>query len=246
MNLRCLLALCALLLVAGSCGPPPPAATINNTIISTQLTGNADDGDPANPPQQYLAPGSMQAKDGATNSASNAAQFNKVGGNAHAIPGPNVGQGEAVASSMNKVVTQFVVNRQGAFTFDLNLDVKGVKIAGKGRVAISVRAVVLDANGNVILDAQGNQIPNQSIAFLDIEVEPDGAGGLRAIIGGDRANPDPLAAGGNYQRRISGPNGGVNLPPGNYRIEMDLRLRCRAPADSRAEIDGATLDIALR
>jgi len=222
-------------------------ATIKNQIISSSVSGSADDADPAAPAQQYPGANPRNATDGATTAASDVPAFDQVGGNAHAIPGANA-TGEAVAKSNNRVLTRLTVTKAGAFTFDTNLDLQGIKIAGNGRIEVFVQTNVLDANGQAIVQPNGQPLPNTQAAGAKFKFEPDGSGGLRAIINDDAANPDPVPANGNYSRRISGPNGGVQLAPGDYTIELELRIYAYAPIDprSKAEVDKGTASVKLR
>ena len=227
----------------------PPAAVIKNQIISSTVSGSADDADPATPPGQYpSAANPRSAADAATTAASDPPVFNQVGGNAHAIPGANAKNGEAAAKSNSRVLTRLTVTTAGAFTFDTNLDLQAIKIAGAGRVEVFVQTNVLDANGTVILQPNGQPAPNTQAASANFKFEPDGHGGLHAIINGDAANPDPVPATGNYSRRISGPNGGVQLAAGDYTVELELRIYAFAPLDprSKAEVDKGTAAVKLR
>lgn len=227
---------------------PPPGGVIENQIISFSVSGSADDAVPATPPEQYpTAANPRSATDGATTAASDAPLFDQVGGNAHGIPGANA-RGEAAAKSNNRVLTRLKVNSAGAFTFDTNLDLQGIKITGNGRVEVFVQTNVLDANGNAILQPNGQPLPNTKAAGSTFKFEPDGRGGLRAIINGNAANPDPVPANGNYTQRISGPNGGVQLAVDDYTIELELRVYAFAPFDppSTAAVDQGTATVKLR
>jgi hypothetical protein len=229
-------------LVLGGCKPPPPNASINNVIISSAQSGSADDGDPATPPDSYNGPAKMSATDAATTAASNAPLFDTVGGNEHAIPAA-ASRADAVAKSNNKVVTEFVVNNQGAFTSDLNLDLQNVKVTGKGHIDVAIRANVLDKNG-VALPGGG------TIASHDLEIKPDPNPQAKpqVIIDRDADNPEHVAANNSYVRKLSAPNGGLQLQPDKYRIELELRLYGFAPIDPRstAEVDPGTLQIVLK
>ena len=235
--------LTALLLLTGCPGqPPPPNATINNTIIGSAQSGSADDDDPATQREDYNGPAKMKATDAATTAGSAAAKFDTVGGNAHAIPA-NGSKVEAVAKSNNKVVTEFVVNKQGNYTFDLNLDLRNVKVTGKGRIEVAIRANVLNA--------QGAALPTGgAIASHDFEIKPDvnPQAKPQVVIDRDAANPEHVDANDNYVRKLSGPNRGIKLDPGKYQIELELRVYGFAPVDPRstADTDPATLQIVLR
>jgi hypothetical protein len=88
--------------------PSPPAAVIQNQIISSSVSGSADDADPIVPPQQYpTAANPQSATDGATKAASDPPVFNQVRGNSHAIPGTRP-VGEAVAKSNSRVLTRCI------------------------------------------------------------------------------------------------------------------------------------------
>jgi hypothetical protein len=97
------------------------------------------------------------------------------------------------------------------------------------------------------MGANGQPLPNTGLVSMDIDIAPDANGKLQAVINGDVANPDPVGASNTYQRKISGPNGGVQLPAGSYRIELELRIFTSAQVTTaRAGVDKATLSIALR
>ena len=90
------------------------------------------------------------------------------------------------------------------------------------------------------------------IADQSFEVGLDANGVPSVGIAGDPA-PDSLDADGGYARQLSGPNGGVQLPAGQYQLELDLRIIATAPvvlgADGRAHrgaVSSATATISVR
>jgi hypothetical protein len=235
---------CVILLTA--CGPD---AELRDEIVSTQITGSANDGDSATPPKQYPAP-ALEADDGDTHASSEAAQFNRVAGMVDAMAtdpaAPTLTEDEAVATSFNKVISRLVVARDGRFTFDIELDISGVEIRHDATLAVTIRAAVLNNNGQTI--------PNAGITSMDLDISGGAAGAPpQVVINADAANPEAVDNNGNYRRTLSGPNQGVQLAAGTYQLELDLRLRANAPirmeADGtkpRARVNSASATIRLR
>ena len=226
---------------------PAPNAVITTTIVSTQVFGNADDGDSSNPADQYT--GANSATDQRTKSSSGTWTATSVSGKAEAEsfdPGANtVVSDVAIAKSFNKVVTQLQVTKRDSFTFDIDLDINKVKLRHDGKVKIDVKAA--------ILDDQGVSVTNGGIANIDFEFNKDGNNPTQVIIAGDATSPEAAEANGDFNKTLSGPNRGVDLPIGTYRIEMDLRIIATAPvqigADNlrhRAEVGSSSITIKLR
>jgi hypothetical protein len=61
-----------------------------------------------------------------------------------------------------------------------------------------------------------------------------------------RTTPKPWIRTATTTATLSGPSGGINLPPANYRLELDLRITARAPVrvDDAGERDPAAVDAA--
>jgi hypothetical protein len=225
-----------------------PAAQILNQILRTQLVGSADDGDSANQPDRYNGPGDLDATDQRTRSSSVAPAFNRVSGAAEAESFDPASQtltdDAAVATSNNKVVSRLRVTRAIPLTFDIDLDVDRVEVRNGGTVEIQVVAA--------ILDAQGNAVPGGGITNINFRFQPNAAGGIDVIVQDD-ADPENTEPNGDYDRTLSGPNGGIALQPGNYQIELDLRIRATAPIQTgpdgrrdRAAVESAKATIRLR
>ncbi len=222
---------------------------IVDNIISTQIVGDADDADSTTPPQRYMGPADLDAEDQRTKASSVQPKFNEVAGAAEAEsldPSANTVTGDvAVANSFNKVVSEFRVNNNGNFTFDIALDVDQVQLRHDGTVTIQVAAA--------ILDSQGVTVPNGGITNIAFEFRRNASGGTDVIIAGDTANPDSTQPSGDYNRTLSGPSGGINLQAGSYRLELDLRITARAPVQvgddgqrHRAAVRAAKATIKLR
>ena len=234
---------CAALVMLASC-TPPPNAVINNAIVSSPVDGQADDANDKTPPDNYMGPKKLAAKDVATDASSIAPAFNKVGGSAHAIPGAPPTKDQAVAISNNKVVTTLTVNTANSFTFDIALDVKGAKITGQGRLLLQLSAFVLDAQGQTVKDAQGKDV--SAIFSGTYNGGTDAQGKFGFIPPGDNTL-DPADANGNYARKASGPSGGIPLPAGNYQLKLELNIQALAAAgQGTAGVDSATATITLR
>jgi len=224
-------------------------AEIVDEIISTQITGQADDADSTTPADRYTGPGDLDAEDQRTKSSSVQPTFEEVAGKAEAEsldPSANTVTGdEAVATSFNKVVSRLRVARNGSFTFDIELGVDGVELRHDGTVMIQVAAA--------ILDDQGVSVPAGGIANITFEFRKNEGDSTDVIIAGDEDNPENPDADGDYTRTLSGPSGGVTLPPGNYRLEFDLRITARAPVlvgddgqRHRAAVEAAKATIELQ
>lgn len=251
--IRAVLLLLAVALLVG-CPAPPPDAQIT-TAKETRTNGDANDADDTTPDPQQWGPvaGAGQATDGPTRAAADAPTATTLGGSAHAKVGgkPDKKNDSAVGRSFSRVVTNLVVNKQGAFVFDIGVNVKGLKTTGHGFVEITVLMNVLKGNGDVITDpATGGVRPDTAVANVNFK-GTSGAGGAPGsmVINGDATNPDPLQANGDYTRTLTGPNGGTKLAPGNYLIELELRIVATAPkADtppSTADVDAVTLSLKL-
>lgn len=223
--------------------------TIVDNIISTQILGDADDADSTNPSQRYRGPADFDADDQRTKASSVQPKFNEVAGKAEAEsldPSANTVTGdEAVANSFNKVVSEFRVNINGNFTFDIVLDVDQVLLRHDGTVTIQVAAA--------ILDKQGVAVQNGGIANVTLEFRRNARGTIDVIIAGDTTNPDSAQPNGDYNRTLSGPSGGIRLQAGTYRLELDLRIKARAPVQvgsdgqrHRAAVSAAKTTISLR
>ena len=230
----------------------PKDAEIINNISSTQFTGNATDENSAPQGRQTYGPadGKTKAEDNKTKASYVGHKFNELAGKAEAEcdkPGANTITGdEARAFSSNKVVSQFKVNKDGNFTFDITLDVDEVKIRHDGKVNITVQANILNANGTDYKDG--------GIANIPFEFQKNQNGNLEVIIFGDTANPDQPQANGDYNRTLSGPNGGVQFnQAGNYLLEFSLRILATAPVQTgndgtpyRAEVKNVKATITIR
>lgn len=218
-------------------------AKIENKIVSQQTSGSADDGNDNNDPANGKTyPPGLQAKDNTTTASSDQPAFDKVGGAVDATPSkpPAVTKDSAVAKSFSLVKTSFVVSKAGAFTFDVNLEVVKPALTKNAALSVQVRANVLDA--------QGATIPNAQITDTTFKFDLD-ANGKPQVTPEGTPPPEPLDANGNYARRLSGPNKGVQLQPGNYQIELELRLFASAgtaPGGDFARVDHATASIKLR
>jgi hypothetical protein len=206
-----------------------PGAEIT-TIIDSDLSGRANDGDPNTKPnpgtyKSKAAVGPTKAQDGATKSESYVAQAKQIGDNVHAIP---EGNGSAVATSFNAVTTGFKIDTQGAYQFTIALEVKGIKREGSGKVTIQHRANILSANGTVILDGAGKVRPDTNLSDTTYTVD---------------GKKNKLSTGSTV------PEKGVTLAQGLYHLEVELRLIAEAPASdgprSTAEIDDAKFSISL-
>ena len=230
-------------------GGARPPAVIGGQIVRTQLVGSADDGDSETPADRYTGPRDLAAADRRTQATSVAPLSNRVAGAAAAEAfdpaSPTLTNDAAIASSNNKVVSPLTVNGGGPFTFDIDLDVDRVDVRNGATVEIQVVAAILDNQGNAV---PGGGITNTSFLF-----RPDGAGGTEVIIQDDGENPDVTQRNGDYDRTLSGPNGGIALQPGVYRLELDLRIRAIAPIQTgpdgrrdRAAVDAASARIRLR
>ena len=227
-----------------------PAAELRNEIISSDVHGNADDGDSANPKDDYRHPQKLNAEDLETKASSAPPQYDTVSGNADAVPddpaSPTLENDVAIGRSNNKVISKFVVNRAGTFTFNFNLDVEEIKLVHDGQVFVSVRAAMNDANGNTLPPDI-----NSGLASINFQFQEDGQNPPKVVI-----NPGPnnqTDQNGNYNKRISGPNGGIELTPGVYQLEMDLRIRAEAPVQlgpdkkkHEAHVKNAKLEVELR
>lgn len=200
-------------------------AEIVDNILSTQLTGSADDGDTTTPSDSYGPAGNdMDAEDSKTKASSTAPAYNIVTGKVTAETlnpgGQTIIEDEARASSFNKVVSPLKVNKAGSFTFDIDLDVRDITLVGEGKVTITVQASVLNNNGVAV--------QNGGIANVTFEARNNQAGTAEIIIANDSANPDSLQNN-DYTKTLSGPNGGVQLGKGDFRLELDLRIIATAP-----------------
>jgi predicted nucleic acid-binding Zn-ribbon protein len=224
-------------------------AEIVDNIISTQILGSADDGDSENPRDDYRGPADLDAEDRLTKASSVQPKFNEVAGSAEAEPrdpaANTVVGDEAVAKSFNKVVSELRVRKNGNYTFNIDLDVNNVQLRHDGTVTIQVAAAVLNS--------QGVSVPNGGITNITFEFKRNAAGATDVIIAGDTANPDSTQANGDYNKTLSGPSGGINLQPGIYRLEFDLRITARAPVQigndgqrHRASVESAKATISLR
>jgi len=230
-------------------GDNGPDAEIVNNIISTQILGQADDADSTTPADRYTGPAELSAMDQRTNSSSVQPLFNEVAGKAEAEsldPSANTVTGdEAVATSFNKVVSEFRVDNNGRFTFDIALDVDQVALRHDGIVSIQVAAA--------LLDNQGAAVPNGGIANITFRFQQNEGDSIDVVIADDEDNPDNTQANGDYNRTLSGPSSGVNLQAGSYRLELDLRITARAPVQvgddgqrHRAAVEAAKATITLR
>ena len=240
----------ALLFLGKGCPDRNADAEIKNNIISTQITGSANDGDSTTPTDNYGPAGAdKDAEDSKTKASSDNPTFNTLGAKAMAETlnpgGATIVEDEARGASFNKVVSQFTVTNAGAFSFDIQLDVKKVKLQGDGKMDITVQANILNNDGTAF--------PNGSISNTNFKFKKNQAGAMEVIIANDNNNPDQLRANGDYKRTLSGPNGGIQLPAGDYRIEFDLRVIATAPTamgpnnqPHRAEVEGVKASIALR
>lgn len=239
-----------LLFLSYGCPNKNANAEIVDTIIGTQITGRANDGDSATPSDRYGPGGAdRDAEDSKTKASSVNPTFDTLKGRAVAETlnpgGATVVEDEARGASFNKVVSEFKVTNAGVFSFDIQLDVKKVKLIGEGKMNINVQANILKNDGTAF--------PNGSISTINFEFKKNQAGTVDIIIANDINNPDHPKANGDYKRTITGPNGGIQMPAGNYRIEFDLRIIATAPTAMglnnqahKAEVEEVTATIALR
>jgi hypothetical protein len=245
--LAVLTSLLILLLALAGCDD----AQLTGKIISTDINGFADDGDSGNPREDYRGPGDMDAVDVETRSSSDQATFNTLGGRAKALPtdpaSNTLTSDVAQAASYNKVVTELVVKKAGRFTFDIKQTIEDIELVHDGRLAIGIRANILDAQGQTLPNGAGG------IASLDYEMKSTGQAKYVVEINGDTNNPDSTSADKKYNKTASGPSGGAQLAAGNYQIEFELRIRATAPIqvgpDGRkheARVGKATVKIELR
>lgn len=220
-----------------------PSAEIKKQIIQLDISGDANDGDPATLPEHYPAPPRLnKATDAATKAASDTPLFDKLAGTSLAVPAA-ASTAQAVAKSFNHVVTRLVVSKRDKLTFETNLDLEGLKITGQGHLEIFAQANVLDDNGA--------SVANGNAANISCEIRLNAQNTLEAHFPATATEPpftEPVPANGAFGRRATGPGGGVELSPNNYRIEMDLRLLAFAPIDphSTAEVEKGTVAVKLR
>jgi len=224
-------------------------AEIGN-IIGTQITGNANDGDSTTPSDRYGPAGNdRDATDSKTMASSANAKFNELSGKAKAETlnpgGPTITDDEARGASFNKVVSQFIVKKAGAFTFNITLNVKKVELVGKGKMNITVQANILNNDGT--------GYPNGGITNLSFEFKKNQQGTVDVVIAGDTSSPEHPQSNGDYNRSLRGPNSGISLNPGNYRLEFDLRIIATAPTakdannnTQLASVENVTAKIELR
>jgi hypothetical protein len=99
---------------------------------------------------------------------------------------------EAVANSLNKVVSQFLVANNGAFTFDIDLDVDTIELRGGGTVMIQLAAA--------ILNDQGGAVPNGAITNITFLFRRNQAGETEVIVKDDEDNPEAVDPDGNDNR----------------------------------------------
>ena len=215
---------------------------IQNQIVGQSQSGSADDGNDNNDPANGKTyPPNLQAKDNTTEAASDAPAATTVGGSVKAIPAPPQGATKDVAraTSFNQVKSLFVVTKADAFTFNVEVSITKPSVTKNASLTVQVRANVLDANGVTLANAQ---ITDITFAFSQ------DANGKTQVTPAN-TQPQALDANGNYQRKISGPNRGIQLQPGNYQIELEIRLIASAstsPGNDRAQVDHATASIQLR
>jgi hypothetical protein len=212
-------------------------ATLGNVVDFT-LTGRADDGDPATAPApgSYTStkanPGPNRATDGRSQAESDHALFDRLGGLVFAVPGAPGMAASALSSS--HVVTDFSITVQGAYTFTLSLVAQGITTSGQGALEITQRANILDGQGAVILSNSANPALGIRPDTVLIDAPTD--------YKGHRTNE-------NVSSTSTVPPNGVTLPPGNYRLELDLILTASAPKSdgpiSIAEVRRATFSIKL-
>lgn len=216
---------------------------IKNQIVGQPIaTGSADDGNDTNDPANGKTyPPNRQAKDNLTEAASDQPAAKMVGGSVKAIPAPPQGATKDVAraTSFNGVKSVFVVNKADAFTFKIDLKLTKPVVTKNASLSVQVRANVLDSNGATIANAQ--------ITDITYDVTADANGKTQVSPAG--TSPEQLDAAGNYERSLTGPNQGIQLQPGNYQIELEIRLiatASTAPGGDSAQIEKATASIQVR
>ncbi len=236
------------ILISG-CDEKKPSAQLTGTVVSTQLTGNADDGDSTTPPDRYGPAGNdRDAEDSKTKSSSGNPTFNKISGSAEAEtldPGSNtITSDEARAASFNKVVSALKVKIAGSFKFKIDLDVQHPEINGIAKLNITVQANVLKNDGT--------DFPQGGIINKTFEVELNPSGSLDILVDNDQNQVEQPDANGNYQKVLTGPTGGIQLQAGDYRIEFDVRIVATASTAenidnqaSRASVDRVSAKISL-
>lgn len=213
---------------------------IQKTIISKTNSGSADDGNDNNNPANGMSyPPGLNAKDNTTEAASDQPAYNKVGGSAKAIPAPPQGatKDAAIAKSFNQVKAPLVVTQADAFTFDIDLELTKPSVTKNASLQVQVRANVLDENGATM--------PNAEVTDTKFKIDLDANGKPQVTAG---SGSEPLDANGNYKRKLSGPNKGIQLKEGKYQIELELRIiatASTAPGGDSATIDHATATIRL-
>ena len=184
----------------------------------------------------------MTATDGQTNSSSIAPLFNKVGGSVQVISGKPAKRDLAFATSNNKVTSSLVVTAADSFTFDIDLNLQNPNVTGLGKLSFQLTAVVLDANGNTPKDPNGKPVPGIYSGNFGVGQDAQGKPQI-TLPGGGTASPD---AKGNYEQKLTSPNGGVPLQPGNYQLRLELTMIGQAPpGQGTASVNSATATIQL-
>ncbi|MEJ2595225.1 MAG: hypothetical protein P8100_08915 [bacterium] len=223
---------------------------MTGTVVSTQLIGNADDGDSTTPPDRYGPTGNdRNAEDSKTKSSSSNPTFNKLGGHAEAEtlnPGPNtITSDEARAASFNKVVSALKVKIAGKLKFQIDLDVRHPEIHGTAKLNITLKAGLLKNDGT--------DVPQGGIINKSFRVELNQSGSTIIVIDGDANQAEQPDSNGNYQKVMTVPVGGVQLQAGDYRLEFDLRVIATASTAentetqaNRASVDSVSAKISLR
>jgi len=226
---------------------------LTNDIVSTQITGNANDGDSAIPPASY-APNSptKEAIDGETTARGLSHTYNQLSGSALAKNGnpdaATVTDDEAVANSFNKVVSVLKVHNAGAYRFKSNLSFQDLVLHGGGQLTISVTASLLDSNGAAV--------PNGQLLNVRYAASLDASGKMKLSIeqtaGQQNAQSIDVADSGNYTdaERYGPSANGIQIAQGDYRVEFDVRIQAKAPVEkapdgqpAKASVDSVTVSI---
>jgi len=211
---------------------------LTNDIVSTQILGNANDGDSSSPPANYVPNSdSKQAIDGETTAHGLSHSYNQLSGSASAKNGnpgaATVNEDEAVTNSFNKVVSVLKVHRAGAYRFKSNLSFQNLNLNGRGTVIISVVANLLDSNGVSVANGQ--------LLNIRYEASLDAAGKMKLSIEQtaqqQNAQLVDIATSGNYtDAERYGPSANdLQIPVGEYRVEFDLRIQAKAPVENAAD-----------
>lgn len=249
-NLLLSMLLCIFVLSCASCDKKGKAK-IQKTLVSTQILGSANDGDPTTAKDSYKTGDTpMAAKDSKTKASSIAPKDHTLGGRAEAETlnpsGQTADEDEARSTSFNKEISSLVVEKAGTFTFKITLNVKKIELVGDGKLDISVSANVLDKNGNTM--------PNAQITSTTFKSKKNANGTVDIDIK-QETNPTitehPLADS-SFSKALKKPDNGLQLSKGNYRIEFDLRIIATASTTQgpnnlahRASVESVTAKIEL-